>query len=80
MNGGRAVARDDRPIFLVGFMGSGKTTVGKRVAVEPAGHEPIVGLPFDFQAALAGGPELGERGVQHRRRAMLVEEPHCVVD
>jgi shikimate kinase len=26
------VDRDDRPIFLVGFMGSGKTTVGKRVA------------------------------------------------
>ena len=28
----RAVVRAGRPIFLVGFMGSGKTTVGRRLA------------------------------------------------
>lgn len=33
-------ANDERPIFLVGFMGSGKSTVGRRLA-ERLGWEPV---------------------------------------
>ena len=84
-NSKSAQGQDDRPIVLIGMMGVGKSTVGRRLAAR-------LGLPFvdaDEEIAHAAGmsiPEIfaryGEEGFRDGERrviARLIEEGRKVI-
>ena len=75
----------DRPLVLVGMMGAGKTTVGRKLASQlgfafvdsDAEVEKAAGMPITELFALHGESEF--RAGEARVMARILKEPHTVV-